>query len=416
MWPSHHSSSNPEAAASSRAPRTLLTLLLVQLALFGSLSFADYAEVNRRVSLRSQPTAGANVVRRAELGDNLRLLSNAQTNGFFHVSDRTGQSGWVYRSFVTIRPGDVPALSAGTANKPPLQIRIIDVGQGDAIYIRCPDGQHQMLIDAGDNRYPNSSLAFQAALIQFQAKDDPIEVVVSSHPHADHLGSMEWVLRTYKVKQYIESGTTAETAIFRDVERALSDRAVPRTRVSSAASTPTVTFCPLSDISAQILRPRHFGTLEDPNDNSVIVRVDYKQDSFLFVGDAEVEEEELLLHDPGTRAMLNVDFLKLGHHGSDTSSSEEFITAVSPDIVAVSCGAVGVSTNARYKHPRFSTIDRLLRTVKSQPGSTRVLPAYSAETKTWKDVQVRGALYVTSLEGDLLFESDGTGIVFRPAR
>ena len=86
---------------------------------------------------------------------------------------------------------------------------------------------------------------------------------------------------------------------------------------------PGIAFCPLADVKARILRPAGMEySDDDPNNSSVVIRVDYKKTSFLFVGDAEAEEEKLLMDDPATRALLDCDFLKAGHHASETSSKQ----------------------------------------------------------------------------------------------
>ena len=98
---------------------------------------------------------------------------------------------------------DRAPLAASGGGK--LEVHVIDVGQGDAILIRCPDGHHQMLIDSGDTRYPGSSQKFKAYLTANQSTSDAIEVVVASHPHTDHIGNMAWVLDNYQVDLYVDS-------------------------------------------------------------------------------------------------------------------------------------------------------------------------------------------------------------------
>lgn len=252
-----------------------------------------------------------------DAGQVLHLAGDEQINRFYRVEYSEREFAWVYRSFVELVEGDPPPQTGPSIC--PLEIHVVDVGQGDAIWIRCPEGTHQLLIDAGDTRYPGSAASFRSRLAALQGPDDPIEVVVATHPHADHIGSMEWVLRSYEVGVYVDSGFHNPTATVGRLERAIAERSVDR--VSVAIGKPGIDFCPLDDVFAEVLRPQGYGSLHDANDASVVVRVVYGERSFLFVGDAEEPEEQQLLNDPVTRALLNCDLLKVGHHGSGTSTS-----------------------------------------------------------------------------------------------
>lgn len=410
----------PRSFPPFQRPALALVALILALLAAVPVARADYLVVSRRVSLKSGPSAASSPVLRVEPGQALPLASTQLNGNYYEVAFPSGTTTWIYRGFVSYHTGAPPASGVGggaaSGDGAPagrLKVHILNVGQGDAILISCPDGEHQLLIDAGDNRYPGSSRSFQNALTGMQPQSDPIEVVVASHPHADHIGSMEWVLRRYRVGLYVDNGETYDTVTFRTVETAISERGVHRERVGT--TTPAIDFCTRNDVTAVILRPAGFGDLRDPNDRSVVVRVDYGQDSFLFVGDSEKEEEAQLLADPLTRSRLDCDFLKVGHHGSDTSSTAAFLNAVTPDIAGVSAGLPGVGTNAGYMHPRRSTVERLLQYVRALPGTPRRIQTYDADAGRWTSAQITGALHFTPLEGELELESDGNGITFRPA-
>jgi beta-lactamase superfamily II metal-dependent hydrolase len=243
-----------------------------------------------------------------------------------------------------------------------------------------------------------------------QRREDPIEIVITTHPHADHMGSVEWLLPNFTISRYVDAGKTNTSKLFKRVENALDGSLVPRDRVVDGV--PDIDFCPRQDVSARVLRAEGFGSPHDLNDCSVVVRVDYGATSFLFVGDAEAEQEEQLLKEPATRALLDCDFLKVGHHGSDTSSGEEFIGAVSPRVVAISCGEPGVGTNAGYRHPRASTVKRLMRHADARP-TAESLPAYDAAAREWVVLEVGSEVYSTSTRRDLVFTSDGARITLR---
>ena len=140
----------------------------------------------------------------------------------------------------------------------PLEVHVIDVGQADAILIICPDGEHQILIDSGDNRYKDSGKNFKAYMKANQDTDDPIEVVIASHPHADHIGNMAWLLKNYTVNLYVDNGNVYDSRTYERVEEAFD---FDETDYWSAQDevVPEIDFCPLQEVDAFVLRPAGFG-------------------------------------------------------------------------------------------------------------------------------------------------------------
>ena len=154
--------------------------------------------------------------------------------------------------------------------------------------------------------------------------------------------------------------------------------------------------------------------LKDPNDLSVGIRLDYLGKSFLFVGDMEDHAEETWLEklSPELLKLADVDVLKVGHHGSDTSSTPEFIAHVSPRLAFISCGAPNVGTNSGYKHPRLSTLETYRTWFAAHPPAAidpqpKQVPAYNAVTKKWVTVLRPQGLYLTSVDGNLTVQTDG---------
>lgn len=393
--------------------------------LLGLNARSEPLEILRNSRLYDEPSSRSDRIRVLHPGEQVTQLDVPARGGYVRVRTAADEEGWVYERHVTVltvAPVSSPARTRGHAAGPRaaaiarsptvrglLEIHVIDVGQGDAILIRCPDGTHQLLIDSGDTRYTGSAAHFKQYLTGAQARADTLEVVVATHPHADHLGSMAWVLREYPVATYVDDGMEYDSKLYRDVEAAWG--ASQSTYVNGQDSPrPDIDFCPLPEVTARILTPRGFGEDPDPNNNSVVVRVDYRDASFLFVGDAEDEEEGLLLDDLQTRALLDCDFLKVGHHGSDTSSAPAFVSAVSPEVAVISCGDVDMSTNKRYKHPRASTVRTLLSHVGRRQGEAADLRAFDREAGRWVSMVVDKALYSTVQDGDMVFESDGRSI------
>jgi len=297
-----------------------------------------------------------------------------------------------------------------------LEVTFFDVGQGDAILVTCPDGNHHMLIDSGDTRYPDSSKHFRAFLnAAFTNKPHHLDVVVASHEHADHIGSMQWVLTNYQVNTYVDNGDTADTTMFANLltERRKQERAGKLNYIKgNENSFSEVDFCP--DVKMEIFLPwATVPSLSDQNDRSVAVRLDFKTNSFLFVGDIEGEAEQVMLNQftDKQRALLDVDVLKVGHHGSDTSSREGFIMAVSPQIAVISCGKKGTGTNERYKHPRLSTMRHFDDWFKNNPPTVKAtaakIPAYDADTGAWKQQTRPSGMWLTVKDGTVTVTSDG---------
>src|SRR5262249_17983829 len=158
--------------------------------------------------------------------------------------------------------------------------------------------------------------------------------VVASHPHTDHIGNMEWVLDQYHVGLYVDDGIEYDSATYTKVDTMRRQKAA-RYWSTREDLVPDIDFCPREDVNARVLSPHGFGNDPNPNNNSVVVRVDYLDDSFLFVGDTEESEEQLLEGDQEVRPLLRCDFLKAGHHGSNTSSTDSFLSMVSPKVIAV---------------------------------------------------------------------------------
>ncbi len=314
-----------------------------------------------------------------------------------------------------------PAVATALGQPGPLEVKFLNVGQADAILIRCPDGNHYLLIDSGDTRYPGSSAAFRAAMNkEFQGKPKPwkITLAVASHPHADHIGSMQWVLENFDVDTYVDNGQrNCETTMCANLDR-VRKRQVKNNELTYISGKEVgfadLDFCPL--VHVRLMVPWAVHNLSDTNDRSVVLRLSYEKTSFLFVGDAHTEAEAAMLGDfeEQDRKDLHVTVLKVGHHGSDTSSGLPFINAVNPATVVVSCGKKQVGTNERYKHPRFSTLQNYDNWFRDHdpslhPSDGRVW-AYNASKKRWQQETRLVGLWVTDTDGMVVMRSDGAKI------
>jgi len=243
-----------------------------------------------------------------------------------------------------------------------LTITMLDVGQGDAFLIEAPGGK-KMLIDAGDQKG-----AEQAVIPVLRRKGiNSLEVLISTHPHVDHMGGFPQLLQNIRPRLVIdtepahlnESGESGNW-YFREYRKMIKKKKIPH---HLAREGQVIKLS--SEVSVVILHPSEpflRGTVSDDNENAVALKLTYKKFSILFTGDTGHEAEKRLLARYGAvrvadfpQASLRSTILKVGHHGSRYSSSPEFLQAVNPRIALISCGK-----NNRYKHPHQSTL-RLLQ-------------------------------------------------------
>ena len=238
------------------------------------------------------------------------------------------------------------ALLGGLTNNPAapvsggeVQFHFIDVGQGDASLIRTEAGD--ILIDAGTT---SSEEELKAYLDSMGVKD--LEYAVFTHPHEDHIGGADMVLSTYNVKRVILPDATATTKVF---ERMMD--AIEAEKCEVIEATPDYVFN-VGEVKCTILAPISTSYTET-NNYSVVIRADYGETSVLFTGDAEVDSEAEMLERYRFKGLLDCDLLKAGHHGSDTSSSQEFLNAVTPAYAVISVGEGNT-----YDHPKQETLTK----------------------------------------------------------
>jgi competence protein ComEC len=224
-----------------------------------------------------------------------------------------------------------------------VHIDVLDVGQGDSIFITGPQGQ-QVLIDGGPDLSALTGIAEQMSFF-----DRTIDLLVLTHPDLDHVSAMPEILRRYHVKTVLFTGIAHENAPYRAMLALLKE-----------TQTPVLIADPAQDIDLggglllDILWPPpiYAGVdRDDANNTSIIIRVIFGEDSMLLTGDMEEPEEEEVL---ASGEDIRSDILKVGHHGSKTSSSTGFLLAVDPDLAVITAGR-----DNRFGHPHRVTLDRL---------------------------------------------------------
>lgn len=226
-----------------------------------------------------------------------------------------------------------------------LRVYFFDVGQGDSIYIRTPDGE-DILIDGG----PDATVLYELGRVM-PFYDFNIDTVILTHPHRDHLAGLLDVFEKYKVETIYHSGASYDSALYEKWLGRASDEGVIK----------IITEYSKIDLGSGIFFEFLFPSSKnhvsrysaEVNNTSIVARLIYGESEFLLMGDAEREVEKLLL-DSGLD--LQADVLKLGHHGSESSSTENFLREVSPKFAIISSGI-----DNSYGHPHRVIVERLKR-------------------------------------------------------
>lgn len=229
-----------------------------------------------------------------------------------------------------------------TSHTPLLRVSVLDVGQGDAIFIQSPTGT-QILIDGGRDRSVLRRLPREMPLL-----DRSIDVVIETHPDADHIGGLPGVFDRYRVSYFLSPGVEHSTSDTLALAYALqSERGV-----TSVTARRGMRLDIGGGAYIDILYPdRDIKTVET-NTGSIVARLVYGDTAFMLTGDAPASVEEWLVALDGET--LESDVLKAGHHGSKTSSSAVWLEMVSPEFVAISAGE-----GNSYGHPAPEVLERI---------------------------------------------------------
>jgi len=249
-----------------------------------------------------------------------------------------------------------------------LQVSFLDVGQGDSILVTGPTGI-QMLIDGGKNR----SVLRQLPRLMGPL-DRMLDMIVATHPDADHIGGLPDVFRVYRVSYFLEPGRVGDTSFYERLTASVVNEAGQKTILARRDMR-----IHLGDGAyADILFPEgDVEKLRETNDASIVMRVVYGETEFLLTGDAPVWVEDRIVLAYGTA--IESDVLKAGHHGSRTSTGAGWLSVVDPEIVVVSAGK-----DNSYGHPHPEVLER---------------------------VAASGASIVSTIdEGTITFVSDGTQV------
>ncbi len=222
-----------------------------------------------------------------------------------------------------------------------LAVYFLDVGQGDAIFIGSPS-HGKMLVDGGANRKVLSELG---KILPFASRR--IDVIVGTHPDKDHTGGLIEVVSRYEVGLIVESGVKSDNAIDNELEKKIEEKNIPKLLARRGM---VINFG--DGVKLQILFPNQDVSNWETNRASIVARLVYGESEFLLTGDSPIQIENVLLSlNP---IFLDSDILKVGHHGSRTSTSLVFAQAVSPEYAVISAGK-----NNSYGHPHQEVLNIL---------------------------------------------------------
>lgn len=222
-----------------------------------------------------------------------------------------------------------------------LVVHYIDVGQGDSILIQTKE--KNMLIDSG----PNDSIRKLSSYLN-SLHIKKLDYVIATHPHEDHIGNMDYILKKYTVTTFMAPKVTTNSSYFNDMITELKHKNMNISTIRFGNKNTNINLG--DNIKVEVLGPVK-DKYEKLNNYSAVIRISYNNTSFLFTGDCEKEEENDILKN---NTNIHSDVLKVGHHGSSTSTTKDFLDAVSPKIAVISVGK-----DNSYNHPSSSTLSTL---------------------------------------------------------
>ncbi|HFL3264112.1 TPA: ComEC/Rec2 family competence protein [Clostridioides difficile] len=252
------------------------------------------------------------------------------------------------------------SLLSGCDKKSLLSIHMIDVGQGDSILVQTPTNKN-ILIDGGDEDGENIITSYLR-----QKRIKTIDIIIATHPDSDHIGSLDNVIKKFNVNSVYMPEQSTDSEAYQNLINSCTDKDLS---IQYLYKDDVLNID--NNINIYVLSPSYIQ--EESNLNSIVFKLTFNDNSFLFMGDAEEENEKEILR---SFELNNINFIKIGHHGSNSSSSLEFIKKISPDIAAISCGYKN-----QYGHPHREVINNLK--------------------------QNHVSIYRTDRIGDIVFYSDG---------
>jgi len=266
----------------------------------------------------------------------------------------------------TPQPTPQPAASASKEtnyDSDQLTVHFIDVGQGDSIFISLPNSE-TILVDAGGGNGKK--------VVDYlnELEISKIDYLIATHPHEDHIGGMPAVIREFEIGKIYMPRTTHTTKAFENLLDAIDENDL---RINTAIA--KLKFIDEEELTAVFIAPNSDSYVK-LNNYSAVLYLEFRDSSFLFMGDTEDQSEHEINK---LWADISADVIKIGHHGSDTSTGNLFLSNVKPSIAVISCGK-----DNSYGHPVKSTLDNLL--------------------------SIGAEIYRTDVHGSIVISSDGKNL------
>lgn len=217
-----------------------------------------------------------------------------------------------------------------------LIIHYLNVGQGDSILIELPT-KEILLIDAGEAKESDNIIAYIKSLGY-----EEIDYLIGTHPHADHIGGLEKIIKTFLIKNIYMPKAIATSKTYENLLKTIAGKNMTVKNAKAGVS-----IINQEDLKILFLAPNS-NSYSKINNYSAVLKLEYKKRQFLFMGDAEVESEEEIKEE------ISADVIKIGHHGSNTSTSQSFLERVKPTYAIISVGKEN-----KYQHPHAEIINRL---------------------------------------------------------
>lgn len=217
-----------------------------------------------------------------------------------------------------------------------LAVHFLDVGQGDSVFIELPNGE-TMLIDSGENYHGEGIINYIE-----KAGHSKIDYLVCTHPHSDHIGSMPYIVRNFDIRSVYMPKVITTTKLYESLLKAVKNK-----KLTIKNGKAGVHILQTDDLSADILAPSRIDE-SNLNNCSIVIKLTFGKNSFLFTGDAEIGEMGDIKSD------IDADVLKAGHHGSKNATTKKLLQRITPEITVISCGK-----GNEYGHPHQEVLTAL---------------------------------------------------------
>lgn len=307
-----------------------------------------------------------------ELSDNLEdLTSNEDTSNKDSNENNSASDNSNKNENNTTNNNENNSNDSETSNeviqKQIIKIHYIDVGQGDSVFIELPN-QQTMLIDAGEA----SKGKIVASYISSKGYSR-IDYLIGTHPHTDHIGGLAYIINNFDIGNIYMPKAISNSKTYESLLNTISAKGLKITTARAG-----VNIINNNNLKVDIIAPNR-DSYNDLNNYSAVIKLTYGNNKFLFMGDAETQSENEIITD------VSADIIKIGHHGSDTSSGQSFVNKVKAKYVVIMVG-----NNNRYNHPYQTIIDR------------------------WNNIGAK--VYRTDLNGNIIATSDGKSLEISVAR